>query len=73
MCETLLVFEDPKARDSMTKGTIEMLTNACFSALNHAKKLMSVEQSIKSKTSKVITSENKAVIMLESLKQIQGI
>ena len=33
-------------------------------ALNHAKGFMSVEQSIKSKTSQAITSGNKAVIMM---------
>ena len=58
----LLLFEDPAARDIiMNKRVIEMLTNVCFSALNHAEGLMSVKQSIKSKTSKVISSENKAV------------
>ena len=44
---------------------IEILTNGCFSALNHAEGLMSVEQSIKPKLSHAITSENKAVIMLD--------
>ena len=42
-----------------------MLTNTCFSALNHAEGLMSVKQSIKSKTSQAMTSENMAVIMLD--------
>ena len=42
-----------------------MLINAFFSELNHAEGLMNVEQSIKSKTLKVITSENKTVIMLD--------
>ena len=65
ICETVLVFENPEARDGMrNKRDIEMLTNACFSTLNHAEELMSVEQSIKSKTSQAITAENKAVIML---------
>ena len=41
-----------------------MLTNACFSAQNNAEGLMSVEQSIKSIISKVISSKNKGVIML---------
>ena len=62
---TLLVFEDPEATDRMrNKREIEILKNV-FSALNHVKGLMSVEQSIKSKTSQAITSENKAVIMLD--------
>ena len=47
------------------KREIEILTNACFSALNHTEGLMSVKQSIKSKTAQAITSENKAVIMLD--------
>ena len=47
------------------KRDIEMLKNACFSALNHAESLMEVEQRIKSKTSQVIFPENKAVIMLD--------
>ena len=47
------------------KRDVEMLTNACFSALNHAEGLMSSEQSIKSKTSKINTLENKAVIVLD--------
>ena len=34
-------------------------------ALNHAKRLMGVEQSIKSKISQAITSEDKAVVMLD--------
>ena len=35
--ETLLVFEDPEARDRMRKKTaIEILMNAWFLALNHA-------------------------------------
>ena len=64
--ETFLVFEDPDARCRMkNKRDIEMLTNACFSALNHAEVLMSVEQSIISKTSQIIFSENKAVIILD--------
>ena len=65
-CEMLLVFEDHEARNRMrNKSDIEMLTNACFLALNHAEGLISVEQSIKSKTSQVISSGNKAVIMLD--------
>ena len=65
-CETLLVFEDSEARDRMRNNRdIEILTNTCFSELNHAKGLMSVDQSIKSKTSQEITSENKAVIILD--------
>ena len=44
---------------------IETLTDACFLALNHTEGLMSVEQSIKSKMGQAITSENKAVIMLD--------
>ena len=64
-CETLLGFEDPEARDRMrNKREIEILTNACFSAIDHAEGLMSVEQSIKSKSSKVISSQKKAIIML---------
>ena len=42
-----------------------MLTNACFLALNHTDGLVSVEESTNSKSLKVITSENKAVIMLD--------
>ena len=44
---------------------IEILTDACFSALSYEEGLISVEQSIKSKASQVISSENKAVIMLD--------
>ena len=63
-CETLLVFEDPEVRDRMRKKReIEILTNACFLALNYTEGLMSVEQSIKSKTAQAITSENKVVAM----------
>ena len=63
-CETLLVFEDPEARDRMrNKREIEILMNACFLTINHTEGLMSVEQSIKSKVT--FTSENKAVIMLD--------
>ena len=47
------------------KREIEILTNACFSPLKHADGLMSVEHSIKSNSSQAITSENKAVIMLD--------
>ena len=66
ICEKLLVFEDPEARDRIrNKRESEILTNACFLALNHAEGLMSVKQSIKSKTSQEITSEYKAVIMLD--------
>ena len=66
ICETLLVFEEPKARGRMkNKRHIEMLTNAYFAAFNHAEGLVRVEQSIKSKTSKVISSKNKAVTMLD--------
>ena len=36
-----------------------------FSALNHAEGLVNVEQSIESKTIQVITSEKKAVVMLD--------
>ena len=51
-CEMLLVFEDPETSNRMrNKREIEILTNACFSALNHAKGSISVEQCIKSKTS----------------------
>ena len=58
-CETLLVFEDSEARGRMrNKWEIEIWINACFSALNHAKRLMSVEQSIKSTTSQAIFYEN---------------
>ena len=64
LCETLLVLEDPEARDRMrNKRHIEILTNASFSALNLAEELMSVEQNIKSKTSQAVASKNKAVIM----------
>ena len=42
-----------------------MLINACSPALNHEEGLMSVEQSIKSKTSQVISSENKVDKMLD--------
>ena len=42
-----------------------MLINACFSALNYTEGLMSVEQSIKSKTLKLITFENNVIIMLD--------
>ena len=67
-CETLLVYEDPDARDRMrNKREIQILTNACFLVLNHSEWLMSVEQSIKSKMAQVITSENKAVIILNRL------
>ena len=47
------------------KRDIEILINASFSALNHAEGLMSVKQSINSKTSQAITAENKAVNMLD--------
>ena len=47
------------------KKEIKILTNACFSALNHAERLMSVEESIKSKTSQANTCENKVVVMLD--------
>ena len=47
------------------KRDIEMLTNASFLALNHAEGLMGLEQSIKSKTSQVTSSETKAVIILD--------
>ena len=47
------------------KREIEILTNACFLALNHIEGLMSVKQSIKSKMAQTITSKNKAVIMLD--------
>ena len=51
-CETLLVFEDPDAKDRMrNKRENDILTNACFSALNHAEVLKSVEESIESKAS----------------------
>ena len=64
--ETLMVFEDPEVRDRMrNKGEIEMLTNACFLAINHTEGLMNVEQSIKSKMAQAITSENKAVVILD--------
>ena len=46
------------------KRDIQMLINACFSALYHGDGLMSVEQSIKSKVLKEFTSKNKAVTML---------
>ena len=42
-----------------------MLTNARFSALDQVEGLTSIEQSIKSKTTQAITSENKAVILLD--------
>ena len=62
----LLVFGDPKARDRMRNiRVIEILTNECFSALNHAEGLMSIEQSIKSRTLQAITSEHNEVIMLD--------
>ena len=65
-CETLLVFEDTDARDRMrNKSEIEILTNAYFLALNCTEGLMSVKQSIKSKTLQAIISESKAVIMLD--------
>ena len=71
-CETLLVFEDPEARNRMrNKRDIEILMNACFSALNDAKGLMSVEQSIKSKTSQGITSDKASHNDRLSWKQIQ--
>ena len=64
-CEMHMVFEDPESKDRMrNKREIEIFTNACFSALNHTEVLTSVEQSIKSKTSQAITSENKAIVML---------
>ena len=67
-CETLLVFEDPEVRDRMTnKRKIEILTNACFFALSHTEELVSVEQSIKSKTAQAMTSENKTVVMMDCL------
>ena len=47
------------------KREIEILTNSCFLALNHTEGLMSVEQSLKSKLAQAITSENKAVVMLD--------
>ena len=63
--ELLLVFDDPDARDrKRTKRDFEIFTNAYFLSLNHVEGLMSVEQSIKSKTSQAIISENNAVIML---------
>ena len=63
--ETLLVVEDPEAKDKMTNNRkIYILMNLCSSALNHKEWLMSVEQSIKFKISQAIISENKAVIML---------
>ena len=66
--------ENPDARDRMMNmRTIEILTNDCFSALYHAERLMIVEQSIKSKASQTITSENEAVVMLDYQKQIQCI
>ena len=50
-CETLLVFKDPEARNRIeNKRDTKILTNACFSALNHAKGLMGVEQRIKSES-----------------------
>ena len=61
-----MVFEDAEVRDRMKKKRdTKVLTNACFSALNHTEGLMSAENSIKSKTSQPITSENNAVIMLD--------
>ena len=52
-CKTLLVFEDPEARDGIrNKRDIEMLTNVCFSILDHAEGSMSVEQSIELKKCK---------------------
>ena len=67
-CETLLVFEDPEVRDRMTnKRKIEILTNACFFAFSHTEELVSVEQSIKSKTAQAMTSENKTVVMMDCL------
>ena len=42
-----------------------ILTNACFSSLNHTEGLMSLEQSIISKKAQAITFENKAFVMLD--------
>ena len=70
-CEYLLVFEGPEARDKMmNKKKKGKLTNSCFLALNHTEELMSVKQSMKSKIAQVITTENKAVIMLDHLGKI---
>ena len=47
------------------KREIEILTNVWFLALNNAERLMSIEESIKSKTSQANTSENRVVVMLD--------
>ena len=60
--EALLAFEHPEARN---KKENKMSTNACFSSLNHAEWLRSVEQSMNTIILKVITSENKAVIAFD--------
>ena len=59
-CEISLVFEGPEARDRIrNKRDIEIMTNACFSALNHAEGLMKVEQRIELKTSQVVSTESR--------------
>ena len=63
-CETLLIFEDSKLKVRLrNKREIEILRNALLAL--YAERLMSVEQSIMSKSSQAITSENKAKVMLD--------
>ena len=75
----LLVFDDhERSYRVMNKRHVEMLTNACFSELNHEEGLMSIKQRIKSKISnqkhqKKFFSENKVVIMLYCPGNIKGI
>ena len=65
-CSAIFVFEDLKANNRLRiKRDIEIWTNACFLGLNHAERLTSIEQSMKSKASKLIFSQNKAGLLLD--------